>query len=142
MPTLREFRCSGHGEFEAYAPICQFCGHGHFVKQEIRTAPAFRRKNMKFIDGTLRGIADDYGLTVLKNDPKAGVSVLQALTKTNDVNKPRWVGIEHAAPGFSRTPDANVPKVSAESMGFQPTPAAKMTLPPMKTRIVGRYSGE
>lgn len=142
MAILKQYRCAAHGEMEMYAPICQYCGHGAFVKQEIRTAPAFRRKNMKFIDGTLRQIAEDHGLTDLKNDPKAGVSVLQALTKTNDVNKPRWIGVEHAAPGFSRIPDAKVPKVSAEGMGFMTTPAANIKLPQPTTQIVGRYKGD
>lgn len=142
MSVLREYRCAAHGPYEAYAPVCQFCGNGFFVKQEIRTAPAFRRKNMKFIDGTLRSIADDHGLTDLKNDPKGGVSVLQALTKTNDINKPRWIGVEHAQPGFSLQPDAKVPKVSAESMGFMTTPAANIKLPQPKTQIVGRYKGD
>jgi hypothetical protein len=142
MAILKQYRCAAHGEMEMYAPICQFCGHGAFVKQEIRTAPAFRRKNMKFIDGTLRQIADDHGLTNLKNDPKGGVSVLQALTKTNDVNKPRWIGVDHAAPGFSRTPDAKVPKVTAESMGFMTTSAKDFKVPTPKTQIVAGWKGD
>ena len=142
MPVLKEYRCAAHGPMDLFSPICQYCGHGHFVKQEIRTAPAFRRKNMKFIDGTLRSIADDHGLTDLKNDPKGGVSVLQALTKTNDVNKPRWIGVEHAAPGFSRTADAKVPKVTAESMGFMTTSAKDFQVPQPKTQIVARYKGD
>jgi hypothetical protein len=153
MGVLREWRCSGHGEFESEDNVCPTCGHAFFVKQEIRTAPAYQRKNMKIIDGIFRGIAQDNGLTDLKNDPKAGVSVLEAMKKMDDISKPRWGPVEHAKPGFSRDKDATVPTITAESMGYVPTAAANMKFPPMrgdgtfnnslaKTEIHGRYKGE
>lgn len=153
MAALKEWRCAAHREFEATEPICPACKHDKFVTQEIRTAPAFRRKNMAFIDQTFREIADDAGLTDLKNDPKAGVSVLQAMAKTNDLTRPRWGSVPHAAPGFSQSKDATIPTVTAESMGFVPTPAAKINLPRQgadghfnnalaRTKVYGSYKGD
>lgn len=144
MGTLREWRCEAHSEFENSTGICPDCGNKMFVRQEIRTAPAFKGRSTKFIDGQLREIADDHGLTDLRNDPKAGVSVLQSMMdgkNLSSIEKPRWGTIEHAAPGFSKDPSAKVPQITAESMGFQPTPAAQMNFPLPRTKIVGRYSG-
>jgi len=145
MGTLREWSCSWHGEFDNATGVCEACGDSKFVRQEIRTAPALKGRSTKFIDGQLREIADDNGLTDLRNDPKAGVSVLQSMIDRKNlanIEKPRWGTIEHAAPGFSRDQNAKVPSITAESMGFVPTPAAKMNFPPPPTKIVGRYSGD
>jgi hypothetical protein len=153
MPITKEWRCAAHKPFENADGICPACKHSHFVTQEIRTPPAFRRKNMSFIDNTLREIADDAGLTDLKNDAKAGVSVLESMKKTNDLSTPRWGSLPHAAPGFSQTKDASVPTVTAESMGFVPTPAANIKLPrqgadghfnnPLaRTKVYGSYKGD
>lgn len=142
MAVMKEWRCAVHGEFENSTGKCDACGNKMFVKQEIRTAPAYQGRSTKFIDGQLREIATDHGLTDLRNDPKAGVSVLQAIqNKKNltDMQKPRWGTIEHAAPGFSRDPTAKVPQITAESMGFVSTSAAQMKFPDPKqyTRITG-----
>ena len=153
MAALKEWRCAAHREFEATEPICPACKHDKFVTQEIRTAPAFRRKNMAFIDQTFREIADDAGLTDLKNDAKAGVSVLESMKKTNDFSTPRWGSLPHAAPGFSQSKDSTVPTVTAESMGFVPTPAANIKLPApdhgghfnnalARTKVYGSYKGD
>lgn len=99
MAVMREWRCMFHGPFDATESTCDACGHDEFVSQEIRTAPAFKSKRTTVADQILRGIAQDAGLTDLKNDPKGGVSVLQALQKTNDVSTPRWMEVPHAAPG-------------------------------------------
>jgi hypothetical protein len=154
MAVLKEWRCAAHGPFEAVEGICKHCKNGIFVKQEIRTAPAYRRKNMKIIDGIFRETAANFGLTDLKNDVKSGESVLQRMAKTDDLNKPRWGEVPHAAPGFSGQPNPDIPKVSAESLGFTPTSAAKIKMPGRtegaaifdnalaKTVIHGHYSGE
>jgi hypothetical protein len=142
MAVLKEFRCAIHGEFESVSKKCSDCGNDLFVTQEIRTAPAFKGRSTKFIDGQLREIADDYGLTDMRNDVKGGVSVAQArLNRLSKVERPRWGEVPHAQPGFSRDPNAEVPKVTAESMGFVETPASKMNFPPPPTQIVGRYNG-
>lgn len=140
MAVLKEFRCAAHGPFESTSARCKAGCPPSFVKQEIRTAPAYRRKNMSFIDSTLRGIADDHGLTDLKNDPKANVSVLQALTKTKDVDKPRWMSIPHAKPGFSQTGD-KAPVFDGAAQGFLPSAATGVRPPPPRTQIVGSYKG-
>lgn len=137
MPTF-ELRCLAHGAFESPQKRCQFGCPDAWVKQEIRTAPAYRRKNMGVIDSTLRMIADDHGVTDLKNDAKAGVSVLQALQKTKNVEAPRWMDVPHAKPGFSQSGEgAPIFKPG----GFERTSATGMKLPKPTTKVVGSYRG-
>jgi hypothetical protein len=144
MPVLKEYRCAAHGPFEDFAPMCPYGCPDVFVKQEIRTAPAARRPGtMKFIDEQLKGIANDYGVTDLKTDPKANLSALDYQRRKTE-HKAEWIPIAHAAPGFSRQPDAKVPQFKPESMGFSPVPeAAAMTakLPKPKPNIVASYKG-
>jgi len=139
MAILKEFRCAAHNAFEATQAVCQVCKHGHFVKQEIRTAPAYRRKNMKVIDGIFRETAAAHGLTNLSNDVKSGESVLQRMMKTNDLSTPRWGEVPHAKAGFSNDANAKPPTVTAESMGFTPTSAANMKMP---GHINGRFNNK
>lgn len=140
MAILKEWRCVAHGIFENTSGRCKSGCPQAFVKQEIRTAPAYRRPNMGRIDSTLRMIAHDHGLTDLKNDPKANISVLQALQKTKDVDKPRWMSIPHAKPGFSQTGD-KAPVFDGKAMGFLPSAATGVNPPPIRTKIVGSYKG-
>lgn len=88
MP-LKEFSCKAHGNFESYSAQCPHGCPARFVKQEIRTAPAYRSAGTKFTDSTLRTLAADYGLTNLKND-KDSSSVMASLRKGEDINTPRW----------------------------------------------------
>jgi hypothetical protein len=144
MPVLKEYRCAAHGPFEDFAPMCPYGCPDVFVKQEIRTAPAARRPGtMKFIDEQLKGIANDYGVTDLKTDPKANLSALDHQRRKTE-HKPEWIPIAHAAPGFSRQADGKVPTFKPESMGFSPVPeASAMTakLPKPRPNIVGSYKG-
>src|SRR5579862_7318012 len=108
MAVMKEYRCAAHGPFENYDAICPAGCPRAFVKQEIRTAPSFQRKATRFVDQQLRGIAEDAGLTNLKNDPKSGTSVMQELRK-GAVQKSKWLGVEHARPGFSRREGEKAP---------------------------------
>lgn len=130
--VVKEWKCEAHGEFDGPEKHCVDCGHGDFVVQEIRTAPAFRRKNMKVIDETFRMIADDHGLTDLKNDVKSGESVLQRMQKLPQYEKPRWGEVPHAQPGFSTDENISVPKIKAADLGFTETTAGKLKMPPMR----------
>lgn len=144
MPILKEYRCAAHGPFEGFDRLCPYGCPDVFVKQEVRTAPAARRPGtMKFIDEQLKGIAKDYGVTDLKTDPKANLSALDHQRRKTE-HKPEWIPIAHAAPGFSRTPNATVPTFKSESMGFKPVPeAGEMVakLPKPRPVIVGSYKG-
>ena len=85
------------------------------VVREIRTAPAYRRPGkMAWIDTQMREIAAENGLTDMRSDGKAGVSVLadaqrrkqlaaeKAARATGRPTIPTWVDVPHAAAGFSQ----------------------------------------
>lgn len=141
MPTF-ELRCRAHGEIENSAKRCPHGCPADWVTQEIRTPPAYRRSGkMRFVDQQLKGIAQDAGLSDLKNDPKAGLSVLDCVKKTPEQQRPRWGEVPHAAPGFSRDPKAEVPKISGQNFGTQPSSASKFyetPPPPPRPQFVGR----
>jgi len=141
MPILKEYRCLAHGPFEAFDAKCPSgCGSG-LVKREIRTAPAHRRQNMKFIDRQMDLLAKDHGLTDLRSgDAQSGESALQRMQKKSEF-KPEWIPIEHAAPGFSARGE-KAPEFKPESIGFTPSPEAGATLkslPKPTPNIVGVY---
>lgn len=142
MAVTKQWRCAAHGEFEGPDGACPAGCPAAFVKQEIRTAPAFRRSapgggsRMAFIDGTLRQIADDFKLPDLKADPKANVSVIEAVRKSNNVEAPRWMDIPHASPGFSRSGE-KAPPVALP--GFEPSAATRLPSLPSNTVITGRH---
>ena len=90
MP-LKEYVCKAHGEFESYSDRCPHGCSGRFVKQEIRTAPAFGSKSTRVMDQTTRDLAADFGLSDVRND-KEGGSVMDALRKAEKLGEfaPRW----------------------------------------------------
>ena len=139
MPVLREWRCLAHGPFESFDAMCPHGCPEAFVQQEIRTAPAARRPGtMRFIDNQLKGIANDYGVTDLRTDPKANLSALD-MQRRRQEHKPHWVEIPHAAPGFSQTGEA-APVFKPESMGFTPSEGMKdLKLPKPRPNIVARH---
>jgi hypothetical protein len=155
MPIEKEWTCAGHGPFENASGKCPVCKNKLLVTREIRTAPAFRRSgNMRWVDRQLKEIAAENGLTDMRNDGKAGLSVMDmelrkrqlAAAKAADAspNDPRkvggWVKVPHAPAGFSRT-GAQAPTVSGatfgtpHSFGFQPGPG---TVPQPKPMIVAK----
>jgi len=121
MPTF-EMVCAAHGPYESTKKRCKHGCPDEWQKQEIRTAPAFRRSgNMRFIDQQLKGIAEDAGLTDLRNDPKANESVLQKAMRMKQLKAPdtmpHWGAVPHAKPGFSQNPGAEIPRVAGSNFG-------------------------
>lgn len=163
MPIVKEWRCAAHGEFENSTGKCPSGCPRSMVVQEIRTPPAYRRPGkMAWIDRQMQGIAADAGLTDMKSDGKAGVSVLanemrrkelagQAQQKKTGGKPlfPTWLDVPHAAPGFSRQKDAKVPTINAGQFGTNtgkdilgdiPNLSAPQ-LPPLRPNIVKRDPG-
>jgi len=127
---VKEWRCAMHGEFENPSGVCPACKNRHHVRQEIRTAPAYRRSGkMAFIDQQSRRIAEESGLSTLSGDPKSGISALEAdrrrkqLSAESEAKRrgerimvPHWAPVPHATPGFSQT-HGEVPKVDGAMFG-------------------------
>lgn len=105
MAILKEYRCKAHGEFEAYSPKCPYGCSDRFVSQEIRTAPAYHNGRTAATDRNLRGLAEQAGLTDMRNDPKSGESVMDGVRRGN--YKSQW----------GKVPEG---KVGADSFGVQP----------------------
>lgn len=115
MAVLKEWRCKAHGAFESTKKRCPSGCPESWVVQEIRTPPAYRRSGrMKWVDEQAKAIAKENGLSDMKADPKANISVLEAAKRSG---QSRWVDVPHAAPGFSRDPNAKVPTVSGANFG-------------------------
>ena len=105
MAILKEYRCKAHGEFEAYAPECPYGCSARFVEREFRTAPAYHDGKTARTDRNLRGLAEQAGLTDMRNDPKSGESVMAATKRGNF--KPQWGAVPEG-------------KVGAADFGVQP----------------------
>jgi hypothetical protein len=130
MPIVKEWNCRAHGEFENASGKCPSGCPKSFVVQEIRTAPAYRRPGkMRWVDQQMKGIARDAGLTDMRSDGKAGISVRAADLRRKQVaaeaesrksgmpnTMPHWVDVAHAKPGFSQRGEA-APTVTAQTFG-------------------------
>lgn len=80
MGVLREYRCFAHDlEFESTEanPRCPAGCSRKFVVQEFRTAPSIRSGGTRVADVMQRQLAQDYGLTDMRND-KDGSSVMSS----------------------------------------------------------------
>lgn len=104
MAILKEFRCKAHGEFESYSPKCPYGCSDRFVEREIRSVPAYHNGRTANTDRNLRGLAEQAGLTDMRNDPKSGESVM-AGARRGDYSA-QW----------SKVPEG---KVSAADFGVQ-----------------------
>jgi hypothetical protein len=134
MPIVKEWNCRAHGEFENASGKCPSGCPKSFVVQEIRTAPAYRRPGkMKWVDQQMRGIAADAGLTDMRSDGKAHISVRAADQRRKELaaqakmkrdgpagrnTMPHWVDVKHAQAGFSQRKEA-APTVSGADFGVR-----------------------
>lgn len=74
--VVREFRCTAHDyEFESHEeqPRCPFGCHPKMVIREFRTPFAIGTERAGRIDRLQRQVADDYGLTDMRNDRDSSV---------------------------------------------------------------------
>lgn len=136
MAIMKEWRCLAHGELpDAEIGQCPYGCPDAFVKQEIRTPPSYHDGRTRGRDNALRMIADDHGLTDMRNDPKANLSVLDMqLRQLPEEERPHWESVKHAAPGFSQTGEAA--PVYKPPPGFAAAPVPR--LPQPRTQFVGR----
>jgi hypothetical protein len=100
---------------------------------------------MRFIDGQFKEIAKEAGLSDLKNDPKANLSVLEVARRkqelANQQMMPRWGPVSHAAPGFSREKNPTIPVVSSTTFGTKESSISKFyesPPPPPRPHFVGK----
>lgn len=103
MAIVKEWRCEAHGEFENANGKCPGGCPSDWVHREFRTAPAARSAVMGHTDRELRNLANDYGLSDIKND-KDGSSVMQSLKRPEGDIKPKWGDISKtwSPPGWSQ----------------------------------------
>jgi hypothetical protein len=81
---LREYMCLAHGDFEAYEEVCpQGCTT---VERRFYTAPAIRQVS-RGIDNTLQTLANDYGMTDMRNDMG---SVMESMRRGQSDFAPKW----------------------------------------------------
>ena len=81
---LREYTCLAHGPFEAYE---EKCPKGCDTVERRFYTPVSIGNVAKGIDNTLQTLANDYGMTDLKND--AG-SVMESLRRGQTDFAPKW----------------------------------------------------
>ena len=115
MAIVKEYRCAGHGPFEATEQKCPQGCPDAWVVREFRTAPKIKHNATRTADNAIRHLAADYGLTNVSN--RDGMSVMDALrrpTKQDDF-KPRFMDVPHAQPGFSQTDGAKRPVVDPQA---------------------------
>lgn len=76
MAVLREYRCTAHDhEFESMEdrPSCPFGCNSKFVVQEFRTPFGIGTQRTATVDRLQKNLADDYGLTDMRNDRDSSV---------------------------------------------------------------------
>ena len=67
MAVLADYSCAAHGIFESMTGHCPSGCSDSFVNKVFLQAPGLTSARTKNIDGTLRGLAADFGLTDLNN---------------------------------------------------------------------------
>jgi hypothetical protein len=156
MSVVKEYRCDFHGEFDSTTGRCPSGCKKEFIHREFRTPPNYRRPGkMAWTDRQMREIAAENGLTDMRSDGKAGVSVLadaqrrkqlaaEAKAKKEGGRQltPHWVEVPHAKPGFGRIPGAEVPKVDGSMFGVKhANHVAWDKIPPPRPHFVKRDPG-
>lgn len=129
MAILRDYECAAHGTFESFEPRCPAGCPDRYVKLVFLKPVGTRSRGTRVMDQQLRGLADDYKLPDIKND-KDGSSVMESIKKGEDFS-PRFVPLQHAAPGWSQR-------------GEKPTatPAAPLLMGKPGENTIERYNKE
>lgn len=118
MAIIKEWACAAHGEFEGAEGICPWGCSSRFVRQEIRTAPAYHDGRTKRVDRELEALARDYGMTDIRSDKDSG-SVMQQMQKTKPEElQPFWKEVPHNQPGWTKRGEAQT-KYGASDLGLQ-----------------------
>lgn len=138
MSIIKEYRCAAHGEFEATEPQCPQGCSTRFVKQEIRTAPAYHNGRTKRVDQELDALASTYGMTNIRSDKDSG-SVMDQLRKADPSHQTFWKDVPHSQPGWTQRQEAPV-TITPGAFGLQGdnvTEQVKSAAEKMQTPLVG-----
>lgn len=135
MAVLREYRCTAHDhEFESTEeqPECPYGCHPKFVVREFRTPFGIGTNGAHTIDRLQRDLANDYGLTDMRNDRDASVMSqtrresggLRRIGSGRNVNEYRAEQVPQWAPSIFRPPQGwsktnDVPAFDWNKTGFK-----------------------
>jgi len=67
MAVLHDFKCMAHGYFEAWEPRCPKGCDGEAIVKVFLQAVGTRSDRTKNADSTMRGLAEDYGMSDIKS---------------------------------------------------------------------------
>jgi len=149
MSVLSDWSCDAHGIFESKTGHCPSGCMDSFVHKVFLKAPGLKSDRTTSIDGTLRSLAADFGLTDMNNQngtsavirPDARKMALreeqhnQLMGKLGDTSR-SWGTIPSGATGISQAMGANrVVSDNALSM-------LKPTLLPPKPIVVGKHDAK
>jgi hypothetical protein len=67
MAVLHDYKCLAHGYFEAWEPRCRHGCDGESVVKVFLQAVGTRSDSTKHADSTMRGLAQDYGMSDIKS---------------------------------------------------------------------------
>lgn len=130
MPVIKEWECKAHGYFDGPE---QRCPHGCpdvFVERVFLTPPAIRSASTAVADFTLKGLAQDFGMTDIRG-AREGESVAETTPASSAPFKPQWQSVGKS--------------VDVRGLGVQPGNALEglkgALAPPRPGTIVGRYDG-
>ena len=92
---LKEWTCLAHGNFDSFWPKCPAGCEGKIVRRAFRTPPGVTSPQTKGVDGTLRQLAAEYGLSDMNNHGgETGVrQPSQSTVDFNEMFAPRNVGV-------------------------------------------------
>jgi len=131
MAVIKEWECAAHGYFDAAEARCPYGCATEWVQRVYLTAPAIGSEGTKRSDQTLRALANDFGMTDMKNG-KDGMAVAQATPAASSNLRPSWqsLGKEFDVRGLGVEPGNALAGLKSAMKGPRPS------------EIIGRYDGK
>lgn len=130
MPVIKEWECKAHGYFDSPE---QRCPHGcpeQFVDRVFLTAPNIRSGKTTTADQTLRGLAQDFGMTDI-HGAREGQSVAEVTPASSAPFKAQWQPLNKNFDVRGMGMQSGNALEGLKSALSKPTPGT----------IVGRYDG-
>lgn len=131
MAVIKEWECAAHGYFDATEPRCPWGCSEQLVERVFLTPPGIGSEGTKRSDQTLRALANDFGMTDIKNG-KDGTAVAQATPAASSGFRPTWqsLGKEFDVRGLGVQPGNALAGLQGSMKGPRPS------------EILGRYDGK
>ena len=132
MAVKRDYKCEGHGFFEAWEPVCPHgCSEGIMIVH--LQAPGLMSDRTKGTDSTVKGLASDFNMTNLKST-REGEHQEGYLTRNNQPPPREAPGgvVWGGGAGYNMAGVMSgqaVRSVRGESVGFNPKDAGRLTGP-------------